>query len=124
MSPEIDSDTHVGVSYEDLQRLEDEGEALRFLKSRAEEIGVLSDSAETYVIKDLGRKHDVHIDFYSLPGKLDCLQRSKKEDHPPETEYVYIGSGKRDEVIADRAGWEYVELEDVAREFGWELSDD
>ncbi|MFB6283687.1 MAG: hypothetical protein ABEK59_07110 [Halobacteria archaeon] len=122
---EVDGDTHLAVSYEDgIKKLEYTGRVLRNLKKRAGELGVLSDYAEPYVINDLGREHDVHIDFYSVPpGKTNGLDRAKKEDHPPQTEYMFLGTSRRDEVAAEKHGWKYRDFDEVAREEGWSLKD-
>ncbi|MDY6779560.1 MAG: hypothetical protein SV760_03230 [Halobacteria archaeon] len=120
---DLDEDTHLALAYEGgVARLTDVGGVLTELKSRVGELGVVSDSAEPYVINDIGRKHDVHIDFYSVPpGKLNGLERAKKGDHPPETRYVFLGASKRDEVVAEKQGWEHHDFEEVAEDEGWEL---
>ncbi|MDY6765607.1 MAG: hypothetical protein SV377_08025 [Halobacteria archaeon] len=106
-----------------MTEIQNVGEVLRGLKDLVGELGVMSDSVEPYVINDLGRKHDVHIDFYSLPsGKLEGLKRAKKEDHPPQTNYVFVGSGVRDETVAQKAGWEYIDIDDAIDEEWWPSS--
>ncbi|MDY7082326.1 MAG: hypothetical protein SXQ77_07975 [Halobacteria archaeon] len=123
---DIGSDTHLALSYEKgVTRLENVGEVLHDLKTRACELGIVSDNVEAYVINDLGRKHDVHIDFYSVPpGKTNGLERAKKEGHPEGTRYVFVGVSKRDEVIAQKEGWGFRYFDKVADDEGWELRDE
>lgn len=124
MRMRVDSNTHLSLSYEGVvTEIQNVGEVLRGLKEIVGELGVMSDSVEAYVINDLGGKHDVHIDFYSLPpGKLEGLKKAKKEDHPPQTDYVFVGSGVRDETIARKAGWDYIDIEEAVNEDWWPSS--
>ncbi len=121
---EIDSDTHLAVSYSVVvDRLKEPEEVLNELKDRAGELGIISSSAEPHEINDLGREMDIHIDFYSVPpGKLKGLMRAKKQDHPDKTKYVFIGDSRRDEVAADKAEWGYLDLDSIAQNQGWELN--
>lgn len=114
----LDGDTHLALCYRCVKDHGSPGDLLRYFKERVGEIGVVSSSVEAYVINDLGRKHDVHIDFYSVDTKLEALRRARKEDHPEGTRYVYAGSGRRDEVVAEKAGWRYVDFEDLMDNVG------
>lgn len=109
----VDGDTHLALSYSCVEDHDDAGELLRYFKESAGELGVVSDGVEAYVINDFGRKHDVHIDFYSVGTVLEALERARKEDHPEGTRYVFAGGGRRDEVVADRAGWLYVDFDEL-----------
>lgn len=120
---DLDDTVHLALTYEDgVTRLADPGPVLRDCKARAGELGIVSDRAEAYVINDLGREHDVHVDFYSVPpGKANGLDRAKKGDHPDETRYVFVGAGARDAAIAEREGWTFHGFEEVAAAEGWAL---
>lgn len=123
---DLDDTVHLALTYEDgVTRLADTGAVLRDLKERAGELGIVSDRAEPYVINDLGRQHDVHVDFYSVPpGKTNGLERAKKEeDHPEGTRYVFVGSGRRDAAVAENEGWTYHDFAAVADREGWRLED-
>lgn len=113
---QVDGDTHLALRYRYVTEHGDTGDVLRYFKQRSGELGVVSDGVEAYVINDLGRKHDVHIDFYSVGTVLEALERARKEDHPEGTRYVFAGDGRRDEVVAERAGWLYVDFDELLAE--------
>lgn len=120
---DLDDTVHLALTYEDgVTRLAETGPVLNDLKQRAGELGIVSDRVEAYVINDLGREHDVHVDFYSVPpGKGNGLERANKGDHPAETRYVFVGAGRRDAAVAEQHGWTYHAFDDVAAEEGWSL---
>lgn len=110
---EVDGETHLAISYNCVNNHPDTGDFLSFWKSRVCELGIVSDSVEAYVINDVGRKHDIHIDFYSVGTKLEGLKRAKKEDHPDGTRYLFVGDSRRDRVVAEEAGWRYMDFEEL-----------
>lgn len=121
MAFDLSEDVHLALEYGCIQELEEVGEVLRDLKGRAGEVGVVGE-VEPHVVNDLGRRHDVHIDFYSVPpGVVSGLKRAKKDGHPEETRYVFVGSGRRQEVAAEKTGWSFREFDEVVDEESWRL---
>ncbi|MFP4633104.1 MAG: hypothetical protein ACLFMT_06695 [Halobacteriales archaeon] len=112
---------HLAVEHGCVDRLEDECGVLRELKQEVGELGVVGE-VPPHVVNDVGRRCDVHVDFYSVPpGLANGLERAVKDDHPEGTRYVLVGRKRRHRVVAEKHGWEYVDFEEVARSRGWSL---
>ncbi len=121
MALDLSDDVHLALECGCVQQLAEAGEVLRDLKQRAGELGVVGE-AEPHVVNDLGRRHDVHIDFYSVPpGVVSGLERANKDGHPEGTRYVFVGSGRRQEVAAKKADWSFRDFDEVAAEESWRL---
>lgn len=121
MALDLSDDVHLAFEYGCLQRLNQPGEVLRDLKERAGEVGVVGE-VEPHVVNDLGRRHDVHVDFYSVPpGVVSGLEHANKDGHPDGTRYVFVGSGRRQEVAAEKTGWSFRDFDEVADREGWRL---
>ncbi len=121
MPLELSEDVHLALEWTCFQRLQNPGEVLHQLKSEAGELGLVGE-VEPHRVNDVGRRYDVHVDFYSVPpGVVSGLERANKDGHPEDTRYVFVGSGRRDEVAAEKTGWSFREFDDVAAERGWRL---
>ncbi|MCX2817898.1 hypothetical protein EGH25_00785 [Haladaptatus sp. F3-133] len=117
---DLDGDVNLAVAYEGIADLEDTGFALNDLKLRVDELGIVG-NVESHVANDLGREHDVHVDFHSVPpGKKNGLIRGRSTDPDGDARHVFLGTTKRDEVLAEKMGWEYHDISEVAEEEGWE----
>ena len=119
---DLDGDVNLAVAYDGIVELEDPGTALTDLWLRVDELGVVG-NVESHVVTDLGMKHDVHIDFYAVPpGKKNGLVRGKSSEPDPEQRprHLFLGTSRRDEVLAEKMDWEYRDFYEVAEEEGWE----
>ena len=113
-------DVNLAVAYDGVVEFDDTGFVLNDLKLRVDEIGVVG-NIEPHTATGLGRKHDVHVDFHSVPpGKKNGLTRGRSTNPDSETRHVFLGTSRRDEVLAEKMGWEYHDICEVAEEEGWE----
>ncbi len=121
MPIELSEEVHLALEWSCFQRLQQPGEVLGKLKDDAGEVGLVGE-VEPHRVNDVGRRYDVHVDFYSVPpGVVSGLEQANKEGHPDGTCYVFVGSGRRQEVAAEKTGWRFREFEVVAEEEGWRL---
>lgn len=117
---DLSGDVNLAVAYDGIIDLDDPGYALNDLKLRVNELGVVG-NIKPYVANDLGHKHDVFVDFHSVPpGKKNGLNRGKSDDPEGDTRHVFLGTSRRDEVLAEKMGWEYRDIYEVAEEEGWD----
>jgi len=115
----------VALSFEDvLTRLENPDEAMERLRKWAEYVGVASEEPQ-HVVNGFCAKREIHIDFFPGPEdtRLETLERVRAdmgtEIHADR--YIYVGNSKRDEVVAEKADWDYMSLEDVQENVGWKV---
>jgi hypothetical protein len=115
-----DDDINLAVAYDGIVELEDPGHALNDLKLRVDELGIVG-NVKSHTANALGNKHDVHVDFHSVPpGKKNGLVRGRSTNPDSDTRHVFLGAGRRDEVLAEKMGWEYRDIFEVAEEEGWD----
>ena len=115
----------VALSFEDvLERLKEPTDAVESLQAWAEYVGVASEKPQ-HVINGFCAKRDIHIDFFPGPdaGKKRTLERAREEMGLDADRHIYVGDSKRDEVMAEKTGWEYMDLNEVQRNVGWKLKD-
>lgn len=84
-------------------------------------IGIVSDEP-TYVVTNFTRKNRIRQDFFSGPrGREESLESIQTQF---DTErHVFVGVDDEDAELADRVGWEYIDVEDAAEAAGWEIGD-
>ncbi|MDZ7687613.1 MAG: hypothetical protein U5J64_02620 [Halobacteriales archaeon] len=117
---DLDDELTVAVAYDGLVELDDVGTALESLRLFADELGVIG-NVKQYVVNDMGHKHGLPIDFYATPpGKKNGLMRGRSDDMSADPRYIFLGTGRRDEVLAEKMDWEYYDFYEVAEERGWE----
>jgi len=117
-------DVAVALSYEDvLSRLENPAEAVESVAAWAEYVGVASEKP-THAVNGFCAKRDIHIDFFPGPdsGKMETLRRAREEMGLCADRHIYVSDSKRDEVVAEKAGWEYMSLDEVRENVGWSVS--
>lgn len=120
LSTDPDENVTLAVAYDGLMDLDDPGTALTDLWLRVDEFGVVG-NVKQYVVNDMGDRHNVGIDFYSTPpGKKNGLVRGMSNDPTHNPRYVFLGTGRRDEVLAEKLDWEYHDFYEIAEEEGWE----
>jgi len=117
---DLKGEVNLAVAYDGIVELDDPGFALSDLDLRVDELGVVG-NVKPYTVNDLGRRHDVNVDFYGVPpGKKNGLESGLADDPNHDPRYVFLGTGRRDEVLAEKLGWEYHDFYEVAEEEGWE----
>jgi len=105
-----------------LQRLAKPGTAFADARQWTEYVGVVSDEP-TYVVTNFTRKRRIRQDFFSGPkGKEESLE--SVGDQFDTERHVFVGTSEEDEELAERVGWEYLDIEDAAEAAGWELADE
>ncbi|MFP4633101.1 MAG: hypothetical protein ACLFMT_06680 [Halobacteriales archaeon] len=115
----------VALSFEGvLESLERPGDSVGDVEAWAEYLGVASERPQHEVL-GFCTKHDVHVDFFPGPrgGKLETLRRARTEMGIDADRYLYVGRGRRDEILADRAGWDYMDADEAAENVGWRYRD-
>ncbi len=117
----------VALSFEGVvEELENPAEAIERVRLWAEYVGIPSDKPQ-HVVNGFCAKRDIHIDFFPSPdegeGKLSTLKRAMNEMNLDGDRHIYVGCSKRDEVIAEKAGWEYMDKEELINNVGWETKD-
>ncbi len=107
-----------------LSKLEEPAESLGDIEVWAEWVGVVSEKPQ-HVVNGFCAKREIHVDFFPGPksGKMETLRRAREEMGIDADRYIYVGSSKRDEVMAEKQGWEYMSREEVADDVGWSFDD-
>ncbi|MDY6764879.1 MAG: hypothetical protein SV377_04210 [Halobacteria archaeon] len=119
-----EGDIAVALSFEGVvEDLKHPRKTFESISKWAKSVGIVSEKPTT-VINSFCAKRKIDIDFFSGPegGKLDGLQRVPQWINCDR--HIYIGATKRDEVIAEKAGWEYIDIKEAAERTGWELDRD
>ena len=87
----------------------------------SEYVGVVSEKP-TYVVTNFTRKHRIRQDFFSGPrGREESLGNVREQFGTDR--HVFVGATDDDADLADRVGWEYIDVEGAADAAGWELGD-
>ncbi|MCX2817895.1 hypothetical protein EGH25_00770 [Haladaptatus sp. F3-133] len=118
-------DVAVALSYEEvLTRLRNPAEAVETVHGWAEYVGVASEKP-THVVNGFCAKRDIQIDFFPGPdsGKMDILRRAHDEMGLDADRHIYVSDSRRDEVMAEKAGWEYMSLDEVRENVGWKVKE-
>lgn len=118
--------TALALSFENVvERLENPEKAFSDLEKWIEYVGIVSDRPQ-HEVNSFYAEREIHMDFFSGPreGKLGGLERAKERERFDAVRYIFVGASKRDEVIAEKAGWEYKDIENLAEESGWRLNED
>lgn len=116
---DLEEELIVAVAYDGLVQLDDIGGALESLRLHADDLGVVG-NVKQYVVNDMAHKHDVPIDFYATPpGKKNGLIRGRNNVLDANPRHIFLGTGRRDEVLAEKMDWEYIDFHDFAEEQGW-----
>jgi hypothetical protein len=104
-----------------LQRLARPDAVFTDARQWTEYVGVVSEEP-TYVVTNFTRKHRVRQDFFSGPqGREESLTRVGEQFDTDR--HVLVGTDDEDAALADRAGWEFVRVEEAAEAADWELGD-
>ena len=116
----------VALSFEDvLERLENPIEAVESTQKWAEYVGVVSEKPQ-HIVNGFCAKRDIHIDFFPGPdsGKTETLERARNEMGLNADKHIYVSDSKRDEVMAEKMGWEYTSLDEARRNVGWKTKEE
>ncbi|MFB6283689.1 MAG: hypothetical protein ABEK59_07120 [Halobacteria archaeon] len=122
---EVMPEVSVALSFEKaVERLENPSDAIDSVSMWAEYVGMPSDKPQ-HVVNGFCSKRDIHIDYFTAPdgGKLDTLEKAMNDMGMDADRHIYVGGSKRDEVIAEKAGWEYMSFEEVADNMNWKIED-
>jgi len=115
------SDMTLAFELAALKRLAEPDAVFTNARQWTEYVGVVSDEP-TYVVTNFTRKHRIRQDFFSGPrGREESLENVRQQF---DTErHVFVSPDHEDAGLAERAGWEFLPLEDAAKAAGWELGD-
>ena len=115
------TDMTLAFELEALKRLADPERVFSNARTWSEYVGVVSEKP-TYVVTNFTRKNRIRQDFFSGPrGREESLESIQTQF---DTErHVFVGVDDEDAELADRVGWEYIDVEDAAEAAGWEIGD-
>ncbi|MDY6775771.1 MAG: hypothetical protein SV253_06810 [Halobacteria archaeon] len=105
-----------------LKSFERPREAFESINTWAKYVGVIGTSPQ-HVINGYCTKNRIDPDFFPAPddGKLGALERAMESEMYDAERYVFVGASRRDEVVAEKAGWEYVDVDEAAEDAGWKM---
>ena len=87
----------------------------------SEYVGVVSEKP-TYVVTNFTRKHRIRQDFFSGPrGREESLENVREQFGTDR--HVFVGTADGDREVAERTGWEYLDVEEAAGAAEWELGE-
>ncbi|XGI83284.1 hypothetical protein ACEU6E_08355 [Halorutilales archaeon Cl-col2-1] len=118
-----DEDVCLALSFEGVvDRLRKPNEVFDSISDWTDHVGIVS-SKPKHVVNGFCTSRDIHIDFFSDEGgKLQTLQKTKERGRFDSDRYVFVGASRRDEAVAEKAGWEYTDVEEAAERGSWDLS--
>lgn len=103
-----------------LQALASPGEVFADARRWTTYVGVVSEEP-TYVVTNFTRKRRIRQDFFSGPkGREESLESVKRQFDTDR--HVFVGTADEDEALAERVGWEYLDVEDAAAAADWTLA--
>ena len=106
---------------EALKRLQDPSAVFSGARQWTTYVGVVSEKP-TYVVTNFTRKQRIRQDFFSGPrGKEESLENVKRQFDTDR--HVFVGTTDEDREMADRVGWEFLDVEQAADAAGWDLGD-
>jgi hypothetical protein len=105
-----------------LKRLADPAAVFTDARQWTEYVGVVSDEP-TYVVTNFTRQRRIRQDFFSGPKSKEASLENVREQFGTDR-HVFVGSTDEDRELAERTGWEYLDVEDAAEAAGWELGEE
>jgi hypothetical protein len=104
-----------------LRELADPGAAFADARRWTEYVGVVSDEP-TYVVTNFTRKRRIRQDFFSGPkSKAESLESVRRQFDTDR--HVFVGTTDEDGDLAERVGWEYLDVAAAAEAAGWDLGE-
>jgi hypothetical protein len=115
------SDMTLAFDLEALKELAHPDAVFTDARQWSEYVGVVSEKP-TYVVTNFTRKHRIRQDFFSGPrGREESL--ANVEEQFGTERHVFVGTGDDDATLAERTGWEYVDVESAAEAADWQLGE-
>lgn len=113
----------LAFTYEAMSRLASPAAALASAEGWTDWVGLVGD-VPAHTINKFQREHTLDLDFFSGSGTT-AAERLAEID---ETSMFYadrqvVVGTEEEEALADRAGWEFVSLEEAAAKADWALED-
>ena len=115
-------DMTLAFELEALRALSNPGRVFTDAREWSEYVGVVS-AEPTYVVTNYTRKQQIRQDFFSGPRGVEESLEGVRSQFDTER-YVFIGTREEDADIADRTGWEYLDVTDAADAADWRLAAD
>ena len=113
-------DMTLAFELEALRTLADPGSVFTDAREWSEYVGVVSEEP-TYTVTNFTRNERIRQDFFSGPRGVEESLQSVKSQFETER-YVFIGTTADDQGIAERTGWEFLDIEDAAEAAEWEIA--
>ncbi len=114
-----DSDMTLAFELGALQSVASPSEVVTDARQWSEYVGVVSEEP-TYVVTNFTRQAGIRQDFFSGPRGVEESLESVRSQFDT-ARYVFVGTTEEDAAIADRAGWEYLPIEEAAEAAAWRL---
>lgn len=115
-------DMTLAFELEALRELSHPGAVFSDAREWSEYVGVVS-AEPTYVVTNYTRKQQIRQDFFSGPRGVEESLDGVRSQFDTER-YVFIGSSDDHAAIAERTGWEYLDVVDAADAAEWQLATD
>lgn len=116
----------LAFSFSSIKRLSDPTEVFQDAMGWCEYVGIVSSRPQHVVLK-YARDHDLPTHFMPRPDgdKAETLAdvRGVSTEYEPTDRYVFVGTSPEDLAAAERAGWEYLSIEEAAEASGWTLTE-
>lgn len=116
----------LAFSFSSIKRLSDPTEVFQDAMEWCEYVGIVASRPQHVVLK-YARDHDLPTHFMPRPDgdKAETLADVKgvSTEYEPTDRYVYAGTSSEDVEAAERAGWEYLSIEEAAEASGWTLTE-
>ncbi len=117
-------DMTLALTYRAMKQVEQPPFVVREARAWADWIGIVG-GVDSFVINKFQRDHNIDVDFFSGSGQTAPERLADIDKHSMfyAERMVVVGLDDEEE-LAERAGWEFVPLEEAAEGADWELIDD
>lgn len=114
----------LAFSFAAVKRLADPTAVFREAMGWCEYVGIVSSRPQHVVLK-YARDHDLPTHFMPRPdgdkGETLADVRGVSTEYEPTDRYVFVGTSEADRAAAERAGWEYLAIEEATVASDWDL---
>ncbi|MFB6090417.1 MAG: hypothetical protein ABEJ97_05100 [Halobellus sp.] len=117
-------DLTLALTYGAMKRLEDPRLVCADANQWADWLGVVGD-VPAHVLTNFQREHGLDLDFFNGGGKGPAERLADIDEHSMfyADRMLLIGVDEDDAAIAERAGWEYLDLDEAAEKADWTLAE-
>ena len=112
------ADMALAITVGAARRLDDPRATVEEAREWAQHVGIIGETA--YAADSFARHNRIRQDYF--PRNEDLIDALTYVEYSYEAErFVLVGTDKNDRECAERAGWEYLTIEEAAEKAGWTL---